>query len=189
MFTSVWQKWYKKKTERKVTRIVNTLRKSVFEGLDRKKEEVANAQPDYNDSNWTYEILPIGEYCTYKYYKGNDMVCMYHPLWKGNYQPGSPECKLLDDIHREWDPSIMKRVLFTLLNEWCQKEKQADKMKKERLEGRIYRIKEHLEESKKVADLCGVSADTVLLIELNENLEKYLEMSATLQVARTNEGT
>ena len=83
MFTIVLEKWYEKKTEHKITRIVNALRKRVFEGLDRKKEEVAHTQPDYNDFGWICEILPSWQWYTYVYYKGNDIVCLYDPFKNG----------------------------------------------------------------------------------------------------------
>ena len=55
-----------------------------------------------------------------------------------------------------------------LLDNWKQKEK--DVRRKERIERRAQHIQACLDETKEVAEKCGVSVNTVLAIELKDTL-------------------
>lgn len=68
------------------------------------------------------------------------------------------------------DPPVVSDVakMHGILNEWKQKEEMA--RRKRRIERRSQHIKARLDETKAVAKNCGISVDTLLMIELKDAL-------------------
>lgn len=167
--------------EEKIVFIVNTLRESVFEALDLKKEELMNEKnSDYKDSNWTYDTCwsewywSLGQ-CNYTYLTSHAFAT-YKPFYAPNYDENSLEWKLVENLCDECRDStdaknystIAKAVMARLLTEWRQKEDAA--YRKEQIKQQGQSIREHLDEYKVLADTCGISIETVLLVELKKEL-------------------
>ena len=168
-----------KTNEEKISYIVKTMKKSVFAGLDRYKDEAKKSDTDksysplgYNDSKWMCDISRDFSYCKYMYSynrSGWSYNIAYHPFDAYSYESGSAERKLVETFCRECrDETIAKAVMTRLLNEWKQKEEKARRQK--RIERRAKHINARLDETKEVAKKCGISVDTVLAIELKDAL-------------------
>lgn len=165
-----------KTNEEKISYIVKTMKKSVFAGLDRCKEEakkkVANSHYSfgYDDLKFDCYISRDLSECLYRYnYQrwGYDIYC--RPFSAYSYESGSAERKLVETLCNECrDETIAKAVMTRLLNEWKQKEERARRQK--RIERRAKHISARLDETKEVAKKCGISVDTVLAIELKDAL-------------------
>lgn len=174
---------------KKVTYIVNALRKSVFEELDRSANLMKRRTPNYRISAWKCETgweecqnklywnwktfrresCWNLNYCTYVYEKPS-IIGDCRPFSLLNYPSSSPEYKLVEQLRKECkDDTIAKAVMETLLDEWKQREENAYRQKcAERKEQREKHIKECLAEAQAIANDSGVSVDAVLMIELRD---------------------
>lgn len=165
-----------KANEDEIDDIINTLRKSVFEELDRKKEELKKEDFDYEDFAWKYSMRKSEwhwnlEDCCFVYRRKYETIT-YQPFCVSNYLSGSPERELVEKLYKEHkDEKIMQIVMATLLLQWMKKEESA--RTKEELERRAQNIREYLDECKIIADEYGISVDTVLLSELKEELNAF----------------
>lgn len=95
-------------------------------------------------------------------------VYRYYPFRLENYVSGSSENETVESMRYE-DNAIKKAVMEKLLNEWCKKEEAA--RSQETINERVQHMKVRLNESKAVADACGISVDTVLMIELADKID------------------
>lgn len=178
-----------KEEEQKVSEIVDALQDHVFQGLDSKKKDLMDNCTDYSDSNWSYTIskdLSILANCKYEYnpdnnqsscdnmsYGKNNMDAkrnLYYPFNEEKYLSDSPEHhKVVKDLCSNCrNKVVVEAIMRRLLDNWKQKEK--DVRRKERIERRAQHIQACLDETKEVAEKCGVSVNTVLAIELKDAL-------------------
>ena len=146
--------------------IVTVLRKRVFEGFDQQTAEWRKTYSTYKDTEWRYWLSSWSDswfgYGTTEY--------LFYPFARDSYPEGSPEYELAEKLCREGDSTLMEPVMARLLNEWIQEKESISRDL--RIERRVQYVKKAMEESRVVADQCGVPVDTVLLIELKEALYK-----------------
>lgn len=130
--------WFPETNEKEILYIVKNMKKSVFAGLDRHKEEAKKIDTNtkyssgYDDSKWRCSNIDRDlSNCQYSYvYKdscGWNVDIDYRPFDAYSYESGSAERKLVETFCRGWrDEAITKAVMTRLLNEWKRKEKQKE---------------------------------------------------------------
>ena len=154
----------------RIAQIVTVLKPQVFEELDGKKAKMGH-ETEYDDSKWNYKVSKNLNDCRFSYNNKaaflGDMY-RYYPFRLENYENGSSEYEAVESMRYE-DDAIKKAVMETLLREWCKKEEAARSQK--RINERVQHMKVRLNESKAVADACGISVDTVLMIELADKID------------------
>lgn len=157
-------------TAQKIDQIVNVLKPQVFKELDGRKAKIGH-ETEYDDSKWNYKVSKNLNDCRFNYnnkaaFLGD--VYRYYPFRLENYVSGSSENETVESMRYE-DNAIKKAVMEKLLNEWCKKEEAA--RSQETINERVQHMKVRLNESKAVADACGISVDTVLMIELADKID------------------
>lgn len=165
-------------TAQKIDQIVNVLKPQVFKELDGRKAKMRH-ETEYDDSKWNCKVFEGLDNCRFHYDNKSTLLgelYLYHPFRLENYEIGSSEYEIVESMRYE-NETVKKSVMETLLREWCKKEEAA--RSQERINERIRRMKARLNENRSVADACGISVETVLMIELADKIDILSEDIST----------
>lgn len=165
-------------TAQKIDQIVNVLKPQVFKELDGRKAKMRH-ETEYDDSKWNCKVFEGLDNCRFHYDNKSTLLgelYLYHPFRLENYVIGSSEYEIVESMRYE-NETVKKAVMETLLREWCKKEEAA--RSQERINERIRRMKARLNENRSVADACGISVETVLMIELADKIDILSEDIST----------
>lgn len=163
---------------KKIDQIVNVLKPQVFKELDGRKAKMRH-ETEYDDSKWNCKVFEGLDNCRFHYDNKSTLLgelYLYHPFRLENYEIGSSEYEIVESMRYE-NETVKKSVMETLLREWCKKEEAA--RSQERINERIRRMKARLNENRSVADACGISVETVLMIELADKIDILSEDIST----------
>lgn len=165
-------------TAQKIDQIVTVLKPQVFKELDSRKARMGY-ETEYDDSKWSYKVFGGLDNCSFHYdnkltFLGE--LYLYYPFRLENYEIGSSEYEIIENMRYE-DETVKRSVMEILLREWCKKEEAA--RSQERINERIRRMKARLNENRSVADACGISVETVLMIELADKIDILSEDIST----------
>ena len=162
----------------KIDQIVNVLKPQVFKELDGRKAKMGY-ETEYDDSKWNCKVFEGLDNCRFHYDNKSTLLgelYLYHPFRLENYEIGSSEYEIVESMRYE-NETVKKAVMEKLLNEWCKKEEAA--RSQERINERIQHMKARLNENRSVADACGISVETVLMIELADKIDILSEDIST----------
>lgn len=165
-------------TAQKIDQIVNVLKPQVFKELDGRKAKMGY-ETEYDDSKWNCKVFEGLDNCRFHYDNKSTLLgelYLYHPFRLENYEIGSSEYEIVENMRYE-NETVKKAVMETLLREWCKKEEAA--RSQERINERIQHMKARLNENRSVADACGISVETVLMIELADKIDILSEDIST----------
>ena len=163
---------------KKIDQIVNVLKPQVFKELDGRKAKMRH-ETEYDDSKWNCKVFEGLDNCRFHYDNKSTLLgelYLYHPFRLENYEIGSSEYEIVESMRYD-NETVKKSVMETLLREWCKKEEAA--RSQERINERIRRMKARLNENRSVADACGISVETVLMIELADKIDILSEDIST----------